>query len=207
MGSFTSYFAIVTLTLAAGITSERALADESAPRDSSPGATVVVVRCSPPTDIQVSSTNVVVQCGTPSDNHSIPRHQKPRRYVEPIDGMAPPPGYEKSSRVSAGTIGAGAAIFGATHLISAMMGGFGGIYDGTLLPAVIPLVGDFYVAAKVRDHGWQAAWAALGLFQNAGLAELIIGATVRRPVWKLRDTSIRPDVVVSSSGVGIRMSF
>lgn len=147
-----------------------------------------------------------------------------RKYLPVREGKEPPPGYEESTRPIVGLIVPGAILLPVAWAASSLTSLTCGIVQladsytrGCRVDdaawGVMPLVGPFIVAtARGTEPGWRAGYALYGAFQNAGLAMVIIGASIQRDVWVLtpeaqHEERKRTSIFVGPGTVGLRGSF
>lgn len=75
----------------------------------------------------------------------------------------------------------------------------------------LPLVGPFaVVGSSDAKLGWRVGYAFYGVLQNAGLAMIIVGASVRRDVWELKPSVRRAEqaeLLLGPGSLGVRGTF
>lgn len=157
----------------------------------------------PPT-FEAVEPSPCVSCGLPPNYYTTSR-----KYLRPIDGFEPPPGYELAKRNRQGLwatgIGVAGAMYGFTLLTSALLAE--SEHDDDILRfGSFPLIGPFIVAGHDIDGLSRGFMIGLmGLGQIAGFAMIVGGVSVRVPTWRReRGTAT---VSLKGNGASLEMSF
>lgn len=136
-----------------------------------------------------------------------------RKFLKPIDGLEPPPGYIASKRSRQGLWVAGISTAAATYALTLVTAGINSAVEGDediLRFGSFPLVGPFIAAGYRRvGDGSKGLLIALGLGQLAGFGMIVGGLSIRIPVWRRVNhaSATSVDFQVQPTGGGLNMSF
>ncbi len=128
---------------------------------------------------------------------TVPRDRRGReRLTFPAEpDLAAPEGYELAFRPLKGLIYGGVGALGGGYAMSLVVSGFdylGSHGEGPTPMLYIPVAGPVIAAALDPDSLATGFYVASGIIQNAGLAMMIIGATIERPVFTAIDIGAQP---------------
>lgn len=138
-----------------------------------------------------------------------------KKYLKPIAGAAPPPGYVEGKRNLRGLWGGGIGVSAATYALNLVTSILAASVEGDediLRFGSFPLVGSFINASDERlGDGFRGLSGALGVGQLIGFGMIVGGVSARVPTWRREarggGTSAAIDLDVSPLGAKLDVSF